>query len=97
MIHTYHVIFGVIFALCLAQNFQTEVWTAQKNPFSEYRLVQYDNIWDNTNYSKESTAWQPLFPGPFILQLASQTTWRKPKNSMYGILIKQGVRFICFA
>ena len=58
MIHTYHVIFGLSFALCLAPNFQTKVWTAQKKPFSECLLVQYDNIWDQTNYSKERTAWQ---------------------------------------
>ena len=29
--HTYYVILGVIFALFLAQNFTTEVLTAQKN------------------------------------------------------------------
>ena len=30
----------------------------KKKPFSECLLVQYDNIWDKTNYSKERTAWQ---------------------------------------
>ena len=32
VINTYYVILGVIFALCLAQNFKTEVLTVQKKP-----------------------------------------------------------------
>ena len=59
IIHTFHVILGVIFALFLAQNFKTEVLTAQKNLVLECLDLSRDICWNIDSAIRSSIGLRP--------------------------------------